>query len=87
MRTTVDRFGRIVLPKKVRDSLGLTPGTPLEVEELPGVIQLRPIEGQPVLVKRSGVLVYAGTATGDVSGAVDAHRASRIRGAGGMDRS
>lgn len=31
MRVTVDRAGRIVIPKKLRDSLGLQPDTELEL--------------------------------------------------------
>ena len=32
MRVTIDRAGRIVVPKAMRDELGLTPETPLEIE-------------------------------------------------------
>lgn len=32
MRTRIDKAGRIVLPKRLRDALGLAPGTALEVQ-------------------------------------------------------
>lgn len=31
MRTAIDAAGRVVVPKAIRDELGLTAGTPLEV--------------------------------------------------------
>ena len=38
MRTTIDKAGRLVIPKPLRDSLGLVPG---EVEVLPDGAGLR----------------------------------------------
>jgi AbrB family looped-hinge helix DNA binding protein len=31
MRTTIDKAGRIVVPKRLRDALGMSPGTELEI--------------------------------------------------------
>jgi AbrB family looped-hinge helix DNA binding protein len=42
MRTTIDRLGRVVVPKPLRDRLGLRGGEALEVEERDGVLELRP---------------------------------------------
>ncbi len=42
MRTAIDRFGRIVIPKAIRDRLRLVGGEELEVEERDGVIEIRP---------------------------------------------
>ena len=33
MQTTIDRFGRIVLPKKLRDDFNLEPGSQIYIEE------------------------------------------------------
>jgi len=33
METSVDRFGRIVIPKKIREDFNLESGTPLRIEE------------------------------------------------------
>ncbi len=38
MRTTIDKAGRLVIPKPLRDSLGLVPG---EVEVTPDGVALR----------------------------------------------
>jgi AbrB family looped-hinge helix DNA binding protein len=42
MKTTMDRRGRIVLPKSIRQKLRLQGGEALEVEERDGLIELRP---------------------------------------------
>jgi AbrB family looped-hinge helix DNA binding protein len=40
MRTTIDVAGRIVVPKQLRDSLGFTPGTELEVQAVDGRLEV-----------------------------------------------
>lgn len=42
MKTTIDRLGRVVVPKAIRDRLHLRGGEILEVEERDGVVELRP---------------------------------------------
>ncbi|MGB3733204.1 AbrB/MazE/SpoVT family DNA-binding domain-containing protein [Microbacterium sp.] len=40
MPTTIDAAGRLVIPKPVRDAMGLRPGTPLTVDFIDGRIQI-----------------------------------------------
>jgi AbrB family looped-hinge helix DNA binding protein len=40
MRTTIDGAGRVVIPKSIRDRLGLAGGTPLEISEEDGKLTL-----------------------------------------------
>jgi AbrB family looped-hinge helix DNA binding protein len=56
MRTAIDRSGRVIVPKVIRDKLGLGGGETLEIEERDGVIELRvaPIEVELIFV--NGVL-------------------------------
>lgn len=42
MRSTIDRLGRVVVPKSIRDRLGLRGGVRLEIDERDGVIEIRP---------------------------------------------
>ena len=42
---TLDRFGRVMLPKEVRELLDLREGMPLEVSVRGGEIVIRPSEG------------------------------------------
>ena len=78
METVLDRFGRVVLPKKIREALGLAPGTALRVEEASGGVHLRPLADDPQLVEKDGVLVFSGRPTGDLEKAVREHRELRL---------
>jgi len=51
MRTTIDRAGRLVVPKPIRDRLALRGGETLEVEERDGVIELRPATSEVRIVE------------------------------------
>ena len=83
-QVSLDRFGRIVLPKDVRDRLGLEPGAMLEIEEAGDEIRLKPVREEPCFVLKGGVLVYTGKAIGDVDGAVRAHREGRLKKLGSL---
>jgi bifunctional DNA-binding transcriptional regulator/antitoxin component of YhaV-PrlF toxin-antitoxin module len=56
--TIVDRFGRIVIPKK---------------------IVLKPVRGEPNLHWKDGVLVFTGSALGNLNEALAKHREDRER--------
>src|SRR5271167_796861 len=55
---SLDAAGRVVLPKVLRDSLHLTPGEPLVVEQRDDEIVIRRREQAPGLVEECGLLVY-----------------------------
>jgi AbrB family looped-hinge helix DNA binding protein len=55
MRATIDQAGRLVIPKAIRDRLGLRPGAVEVVADGAG-IRVEPIAGES-LVERGGRLV------------------------------
>ena len=55
---TVDKAGRVVLPKPVRDKLHLSAGDSLELESSEGQIVLRPVRGTAKMRMRDGVWVF-----------------------------
>ena len=58
MKTTMDRAGRLVMPKAIRREARLTPGAPLEVRFRAGHIEIEPAPAKGRL-KRKGRLVVA----------------------------
>ena len=54
----IDKAGRIVLPKPLRDQLQLEAGATLEIETSGEAITLRPLRGQAPLRKKQGVWVF-----------------------------
>ena len=57
MRTTIDAAGRIVVPKRLREELGLDPGTELELEARDGALEVRVPPVPMHLERREGRLV------------------------------
>ncbi len=77
METTMDSVGRIVVPKPLRDALGLTPGSTVDISRYGAGLQLLATGRTAQLVDESGVLVATGdTAIDDdiVFGLIDAGR-------------
>lgn len=60
MTVTIDKAGRIIVPKEFRQRLGLLPNTELEIVDHPEGLLLRIPESQPSLVKINGLLVHQG---------------------------
>jgi AbrB family looped-hinge helix DNA binding protein len=80
MEATLDKFGRIVIPKRVRDDLGLEPGSVLKVEERGDKILLSPVSEDPAaaLEWKGGVLVFTGEALEDLTNVVERDREERL---------
>jgi len=57
MRTTIDKSGRIVVPKPMRDELGLNGGNELEISLVDGHIEIDVIPTPVRLERRDGRLV------------------------------
>jgi AbrB family looped-hinge helix DNA binding protein len=58
MRTTIDSAGRIVIPKALRDELGLTDGQELEIVGREGRIELE-VPATPMKLERRGPISVA----------------------------
>lgn len=85
MEVTLDKFGRIVIPKQVRDDLGLSPGSVLTLEERDEEITLKPVTENSRLVLKGGVLVFTGEVEGDFDAALLRDRNDRARKLAGLD--
>ncbi len=83
MQLTLDKFGRMVLPKIIRDDLHLESGAALEVEIGEECIILRPVRERSPVLEKDGLLVFSGSPTEDLEQAIDRHRRQRIKHAAG----
>ncbi|MEQ3551987.1 AbrB/MazE/SpoVT family DNA-binding domain-containing protein [Pseudonocardia nematodicida] len=73
----MDSVGRIVVPKQLRDALGLVPGSTVDVSAYGAGLQLVPVGRTARLVEEDGVLVADGDTPIDddvVFGLIDAGR-------------
>ena len=78
VKTTIDRFGRIVVPKKIRERHGIVPGSDIEIEDSATGILLRPMEDLPGLIEKEGILIFRGRPTADLEASIRNHRRNRI---------
>ena len=62
MKLRIDKSGRIVVPKPLRERLGLRPGTELEAVDQASGVFLRPVEQRPAMIKLEGLWVRRGAA-------------------------
>jgi AbrB family looped-hinge helix DNA binding protein len=81
---SLDKAGRVVLPKDLRDKFRLKGGDELLVEEAGEQIILRPVRAQPTLKKEHGVWVYqrqrgAERSNDSLPEPIDAAREKRLR--------
>jgi AbrB family looped-hinge helix DNA binding protein len=77
MKATVDALGRIVVPKQLRDAVGLAPGTTVDVSRYGEGLAVVPAGRTARLVEQDGVLVATGETHIDdetVFGLLDAGR-------------
>jgi AbrB family looped-hinge helix DNA binding protein len=89
----VDSKGRIVLPKDVRERLGITPGSEVEVHEEGGKAVVEPEDDPEAILQRMDRLVEETASepgeTKPIDGGVDPiakkHRDAVRRGANGSD--
>lgn len=66
MSITIDRAGRLVIPKSIRDEMNLVPGSELEIDASGNEIRLRLPVSKPSLVEEDGFLIYSGGKESDI---------------------
>jgi len=80
MLIKIDDFGRVLIPKIVRDHLGLIPGVTISLEETgEEELIMRVVHEKTVLEINEGVLVFNGTAQADIDETLQDIRQERLR--------
>ena len=60
MVTSLDKFGRVIIPKKFREHLGISSNTSLNISEDGKRIVIEPIQQKEPYVNKDGILVFTG---------------------------
>jgi len=87
MPLALDRMGRIVVPKAIRDRFALKPGDELEITIEPDGVRLRPASPALPLTEESGILVCSSAvppSAWDVGAFLDAQRDQHSNVTGGI---
>ena len=58
MKTTIDRAGRIVVPRDIRVAAHLTPGAAVDIRLVDGTVEIE-AAAEPVELERRGALLVA----------------------------
>jgi AbrB family looped-hinge helix DNA binding protein len=79
MKITIDKTGRIVIPKRIREQYNLRPGVPIELENTAEGVFLKVIAQEPSLIRKKGILIHHGSDTVnlDTAEVVNRERQSR----------
>ena len=78
-KITIDKAGRVVIPKPLREKLGIGPGDTLALDSEGERITLRPVRPSPTLKKKYGIWIYQGEATdASINEIVDREREKRL---------
>lgn len=56
-KLTLDKAGRVVIPKKLRDRLHMAPGDAFELESTDDKIVLKPVREEATMFKKDGMWV------------------------------
>jgi AbrB family looped-hinge helix DNA binding protein len=60
MKLRIDKSGRILIPKILRQRLGFKPGTELELLHHPDGLLLRAVAQHPAMIRFDGLWVHCG---------------------------
>lgn len=66
MTFTIDRAGRVVIPKGIREQMNWTPGAELILETKGEEVIIKRADTEPSLSKVEGLLVHHGGEVGDI---------------------
>ncbi|HWX33874.1 MAG TPA: AbrB/MazE/SpoVT family DNA-binding domain-containing protein [Steroidobacteraceae bacterium] len=82
-KVTLDKAGRVVIPKTLRDELRLAPGDSLALESDGDLLMLRPVRSSSPLRKKRGIWVFHGgrkISAAETDRALESARQERDRG-------
>ena len=84
MKTKIDNFGRVLIPRNIRKKSGLKPGDILEIEQNENQILISKRQLKSGIIEKNGLLVFDCELTGEFKDFVNIIREERIKTASGL---
>ena len=79
-KAKIDNFGRIVIPKKIRDEFGISKSSEIEINTTDNdEIIIKPGASKPFVKNKDGVLVVCSEPVGSLEDILEGDREERIR--------
>ncbi|MCL5028871.1 MAG: AbrB/MazE/SpoVT family DNA-binding domain-containing protein [Bacteroidetes bacterium] len=78
MVTTLDKFGRVIIPKKFREQLGINSKSTLNISEDGKRIVIELVQEKKPVVDRNGILVFTGNLENKKSDLIKSDRNKRM---------
>ncbi|MBL1214376.1 MAG: AbrB/MazE/SpoVT family DNA-binding domain-containing protein [Ignavibacteriae bacterium] len=79
MLATLDKFGRVLIPKKLRDHLGIKPDTSINIVKDGKRIIIEAIEDEDPIINKNGLLIFTGKLQGNLETELQADRLRRAK--------
>ena len=79
MITTLDKFGRVIIPKKFRKHLGINFETTLNISEDGERIVIQPVKEKEPVIDKDGILVFTGKLDSRTSDFIGDDRSKRMK--------
>ncbi len=76
---SLDKYGRVLIPKKVREHLGIKPQSPINIIDDGQRIIIEPVHEADGLVEKDDVLIYTGKIQGELEQEIELDRAQRLK--------
>jgi len=78
MVTTLDKFGRVIIPKRFREQLGINSKSTLNISEDGKRIVIELVQEKKPVVDRNGILVFTGNLENKKSDLIKSDRNRRM---------
>jgi AbrB family looped-hinge helix DNA binding protein len=85
MIANLDKYGRILIPKKVREQLNISTETKLNIDEDGNRIIIERMNDESPIIEKEGVKVFTGKLKGDFEEALENDRTQRMKKLLGQD--
>jgi AbrB family looped-hinge helix DNA binding protein len=78
MLATLDKFGRVLIPKKFREHLGITTNTSINILDDGDRIIIEPIKEKEAIIEKDGFLIFTGKIQGNIEQELSSNRSRRM---------